>query len=135
MVPSIATLVPTLPSLKVNHTKPITSILERIEKEQTLVVRNYRHMDEGAEEGGAVEKESHDKEATWSIGLEHVEDLDVLDFNMTQEMHPKDVSPMQEQEIDCDNPFYVPNLDHLMGATQMLECITSDSDGTMGRRK
>jgi hypothetical protein len=92
-------------------------------------------MDEGAEEGGAVEKESHDKEATWSIGLEHVEDLDVLDFNMTQEMHPKDVSPMQEQEIDCDNPFYVPNLDHLMGATQMLECITSDSDGTMGRRK
>jgi hypothetical protein len=40
-------------------------------------------MDEGAKDGGPIEKESHDKEVTWSIRLEHMEDLDVLDFNMT----------------------------------------------------
>ncbi len=44
------------------------------------------------------------------------------DFNMTHEMHPKDVSLMQEQEIDLDDHFYVPILDHLMGGTQVLEC-------------
>jgi hypothetical protein len=32
LVPSITTLVPTPPSLKVNHTKPTTSILEGIGK-------------------------------------------------------------------------------------------------------
>ncbi len=52
--------------------------------------------------------------------MEHMEDLNALDFNMTQEMHPKDVSPMQKQKIDHDDPFYVPILDHLMGATQVL---------------
>jgi hypothetical protein len=41
---------------------------------------------------------------------------------MTHEMHPKDVSLMQEQEIDLDDHFYVPILDHLMGGTQVLEC-------------
>jgi hypothetical protein len=60
-------------------------------------------------------------------------------------MHPKDVSPMQEQEIDHDDPFYVPISDHLMGATQVLECsqtqfldaknkTTLDFDSTMGGR-
>ncbi len=42
---------------------------------------------------------------------------------------------MQEQEIDCDNPFYVPIPYHLMGATQVLECIASNFDGTVGGRK
>ncbi|CAM6040129.1 unnamed protein product [Sphagnum compactum] len=52
---------------------------------------------------------------------------------------------LKEQEIDRDDPFYVPILDHLMGATQVLECSqtqlldvenkTSDSDSTMGGRK
>jgi len=145
LVPYVTTLVPTLPSFKVNHTKPTTSILERIGKEQTLVVKNYKHMDEGVKEGGPVKKKSHN-EATWSIRLEHMEDSDVFDFNMTQEMHPKDASLMQEQEIDRDDPFYVPILDHLMGATQVLECsqtqlldaknkTTSNFDNTMGRRK
>ncbi len=57
-----------------------------------------------------------------SIRLEHMEDSNALDFNMTHEMHPKDVSLMQEQEIDLDDHFYVPILDHLMGGTQVLEC-------------
>jgi hypothetical protein len=51
-----------------------------------------------------------------------MEDSNALDFNMTHEMHPKDVSLMQEQEIDLDDHFYVPILDHLMGGTQVLEC-------------
>ncbi len=51
-----------------------------------------------------------------------MEDSNALDFNMTQEMHPKDVSPMQEQKIDHDDPFYVPIPNHLMGRTQVLEC-------------
>ncbi len=135
MVPYVATLVPTPPSFKVNHTKPTTSILGGIGKEKTFVVRNYKHMDEGVEEGGPIEKESHDKEVTWLIRMEHMEDLDAFDFSMTREMHPKDVSPMQEQEIDCDNPFYVPIPNHLMGVTQVLECIASDFDGTIGGRK
>jgi len=122
LVSSIATLVPTPPSLKVNHTKPITLILEGIGKEQTLVVKNHKHMDEGVEEGGPIKKESHNKVTTWSIRLEHMEDSNVLDFNMTHEMHPKDVSLMQEQEIDLDDHFYVPIFDHLMGGTQVLEC-------------
>ncbi len=94
LMPYLATLVPTPPSFKVNHAKLTISILEGIGKEQALVVRNYKHMDEGAKEGGPIEKESHDKEVIGSIKLEHTEDLDALDFNMTQEMHPKDVSPM-----------------------------------------
>jgi len=44
--------------------------------------------------GGPVKKKPHGKEATWSIKLEHMEDLDAFDFNMTREMHPKDVSPI-----------------------------------------
>jgi hypothetical protein len=44
------------------------------------MVKNYKHMDEGAEEGGLIEKKSHDKEVTWSIRLEHMEDLDVFEF-------------------------------------------------------
>jgi hypothetical protein len=35
LVPYVATLVPTPPSFKVNHTKPTTSILKGIGKEQT----------------------------------------------------------------------------------------------------
>jgi hypothetical protein len=61
-------------------------------------------------------------------------------------MHPKDVSPMQEQEIDHDDPFYVPIPDHLMRATQVLKSsqtqfldaenkTTLDFDSTMGGRK
>jgi hypothetical protein len=79
-------------------------------------------MDEGAKERGSIEKESHNKEVTRSINLEHTENSNALNFNMTQEMHPKYVSLMQEQEIDHDDPFYVPILDHLMGITQVLEC-------------
>jgi hypothetical protein len=74
-----------------------------------------------------------------------MEDLNALDFNMTLEMHAKNVSPMQEQEIDPNDP-YVPILDHLMEATQVLESsqtqvldvknkIASNYDGTMGGRK
>jgi hypothetical protein len=40
-------------------------------------------MDEGAKEGGPIERKSHNKEVTGSIRLEHMEDLDALDFNMT----------------------------------------------------
>ncbi len=79
-------------------------------------------MDEGAKERGPVEKNPHGKEVIESIRLEHMEDLDAFDFNITQEMHPKDVSPMQEQKIDRDDPFYVYVPNHLMGATQVLEC-------------
>jgi hypothetical protein len=56
LVLSIATLAPTPPSLKVNHTKPTTLILEGIGKEQTLVAKNHKHMDEGVEEGGPIKK-------------------------------------------------------------------------------
>jgi len=51
-------------------------------------------MDEGAKERGPIEKNPHGKEVIESIRLEHMEDLDAFDFNITQEMHPKDVSPM-----------------------------------------
>jgi hypothetical protein len=51
-----------------------------------------------------------------------MEVLDALDFNMTHEMHPKDVSPMHEQKIDHHDHFYVPIFDHLMGTTCVLEC-------------
>ncbi len=54
LVPFVSTLVLIPPSLKVNHTKLTTSLIEGIGKEQAFVVRNYKHMDEGAEEGGPI---------------------------------------------------------------------------------
>jgi len=85
--PSFATLVPTPPSFKLDHSKLATRApLVGIGEEQNLVMNTSpQHLVEGGEEGEKVEMEK-----ARLARLEHLKDSNALDFNVTQEMDPKD---------------------------------------------
>jgi hypothetical protein len=79
--------------------------------------------------------------------LEHLEDSNALDFNVIQEVDPKDVVVVQEQEGNEIDGIYVLVLDHMLGDTQILQKPSqtklvdvgnksvSNSDGTMVVKK
>jgi hypothetical protein len=104
LLPSLATLVPTPPSFKLDHFKLTTTApLVGIGEEQSLVMNTSRqHLDEGGEEGEKVEMEK-----AGSTKLDHLEDSNALDFNVIQEVDPKDLVVIQEQEGNEIDGIYV----------------------------
>jgi hypothetical protein len=74
-----------------------------IGEEQSLVMNTSRqHLDEGGEEGEKVEMEK-----AGSTKLDHLEDSNALDFNVIQEVDPKDLVVIQEQEGNEIDGIYV----------------------------
>ncbi|CAK9870709.1 unnamed protein product [Sphagnum jensenii] len=104
LVPSLATLVPTPPSFKLDHFKLTTTApLVGIGEEQSLVMNTSpQHLAKGGEEGEKVEMET-----ARSTRLDHLEDSDALDFNVTQKVDPKDLVVIQEQEGNEIDGIYV----------------------------